>query len=96
MIIKVGGVSYDYDAGKLMISEAMEIKQRTGLNLQGWQQGLEDMDPFAVKALVYLLKQRAGESPIWDSLDFDLGELEQIPDAEPEVDTGPKGDADTA
>lgn len=90
MIIKVAGVAYDYDAGKLMISEAMEIKQRTGMNLQAWQQGLEDMDPFAVKALVYLLKQRAGEGPSWDTLDFDLGELEQIPDAAPEVDSGPK------
>lgn len=90
MKVIVDGTKYDYDATRLLISEAMEVKQRTGMNMQAWQQGLADIDPYAVKALVFLLKKRAGERPDWDTLDFDLGGLEMVED---EVPDGPKEDA---
>lgn len=95
MKVKVEGVTYDYDASRLLISEAMEVKQRVGMNLTTWQQGLADLDPAAVKMLVFLLKRRAGEQPDWETLDFDLGGMEMLDD-EPEVETGPKGVAPAA
>lgn len=95
MKVRVDGQDYDYDAGKLLLSEAMLIQNKTGLKLQAWQAGLQEMDAYAVKALVFLLKLRAKESPDWDSLDFDLGALEFVDD-EPEVDAGPKEDAPVA
>lgn len=74
--VTVDGQVYEYDAGKLMISEAMEVWEKTRLTLRQWNGALEEMDPRAVKALIYLLKQRAGERPDWNTLEFDLGGLD--------------------
>lgn len=76
MKVTVDGQVYDYDDDKLMFSEAADILQRTGMSMRQWQQGLNELNPFAVKALVFLLKKRAGENPDWDTLDFDLGSLD--------------------
>lgn len=81
MKIIVHGQAYDYDAARLQVNEAILIHQLTGLNLQKWQAGLGDMDPYAVKALVWLIKRRAGEQVEWEALDFDLGSVE-LADAE--------------
>lgn len=94
MKVTVDGQVYDYDANRLMVREAMEIQERTGLNLSRWQAGLQESDPKAVLALVYLLKQRAGEKPEWDALDFDLATLEIADDEADEP--GPKEDAPDA
>lgn len=84
MKVVVDGQDYEYDSSRLMLSEAFEIQNRTGLNLTRWQTGLKEMDAFSIKALVYLLKKRAGESPDWDSLDFDIGGLEITDDEQVE------------
>jgi hypothetical protein len=74
--VTVDGQVYEYDPSRLMLTEAIEVQEKTGLNLKRWQAGLEEMDAFAVKALVYLLKKRAGETPDWATLDFDLASLD--------------------
>jgi hypothetical protein len=81
--VTIDGQVYDYQADRLMLTEAMEIQEKTGLNLRRWQQGLSEMDAYAVKALAYLLKKRAGETPDWDTLDFDLAGLD-IDDEDPD------------
>lgn len=91
MKVSIDGQTYDYDAGRLLLSEAMLIQNKTGMRLQAWQAGLQEMDAYAVKALVFLLKLRAKENPDWDTLDFDLGALEFVED-EPAADAGPKED----
>lgn len=95
MKVVVDGVTYEYDPNRLLLSEAMDTQIKTGLKLQAWQRGLEEMDAFAVKALVYLLKRRAKEDPDWDALDFDLASLE-IHDDESGLEAAPKGDAPAA
>jgi hypothetical protein len=67
---------YEYDSTRLMLTEAIEIQEKTGLNLKRWQAALQELDAYAVKALVYLLKKRAGESPDWAAMEFDLAGLE--------------------
>jgi hypothetical protein len=84
MKVTVDGQVYDYDPTRLMLTEAIEVQEKTGLNLKRWQAGLEQMDAFAVKALVYLLKKRAGETPDWATLDFDLAGLEIEDDSPPD------------
>lgn len=88
MKVTVDGQVYDYDANRLMVREAMELQQRTGMNLSRWQKGLQESDPTAILGLVYLIKQRADEKPDWDSLDFDLAAVE-IEDDEAD-ESGPK------
>lgn len=87
MKVTVDGTVYEYDPTRLMLTEAIEVQEKTGLNLKRWQLGLEEMDAFAIKALVYLLKKRAGESPDWQRLDFDIAGLDieddEIPDPPP-------------
>jgi hypothetical protein len=91
MKVTVDGSTYDYDANRLMVSEAMEIQEKTGLNLRRWNEGLQEMDARAVKGLIYLLKRRAGETVDWASLDFDIGTLDMSDDepaaASPKEDT---------
>lgn len=94
MKVTVDGQVYDYDANRLMVREAMELQQRTGMNLSRWQVGLQEGDPQAILGLVYLVKQRAGEKPVWDEVDFDLGAVE-IEDDEAD-EPGPKGAAPDA
>ena len=78
MKIKVDGTTYEYDAERLLFSEAAFVQKKTGLKLQEWQKGLAEMDAYAVAGLVYILKKRAGEQPDWDSLDFDIAGLEFV------------------
>lgn len=95
MKVTVDGQVYEYDANRLMVREAMELQQRTGLNLSRWQAALQEGDPTAILGLVYLIKQRAGEKPEWDAIDFDLAAVE-IEDDDEADEPGPKGDADAA
>lgn len=83
MKIKVDGQDYEYDENRLMLTEAMEIQEKTGLNLKRWQAGLSEMDAYAVKALLYLLKKRAGESPDWQTLDCNIAAIDFGDDEEP-------------
>lgn len=85
MKITVDGKTYDHDANRLPVSEAILLGQLTGMTFKAWQTGLAEMDPVALKGLVYLIKLRAGERPDWASLDFDIASLEVADD---EVPTG--------
>lgn len=92
MKITLAGVTYDHDPNKLLNSDAIKVKRLTGMTVATWQQGLLTDDPEAVKALVWLLKVRAGEDPDWDELDFDHAEL-IYGDQPDEQQPGPKEDA---
>lgn len=89
MRIIVEGTSYDFDMKKLLVSEAIFIQEKTGLKFRAWQTALTEGDALATKCLVYILKWRAGESPDWNVLDFDLGSIEAEDETEVE-EPGPK------
>jgi hypothetical protein len=101
MKVTVDGQVYEFDQGTLLVSEAMDIQSKTvgtpghpnGLRLVAWQRGLNELDAFAVRALVYLLKKRAGENPDWDTIEFNLAALEfdDEDEDEPEIEA-PKED----
>lgn len=83
MKITVDGKTYDHDARKFPVSEAIILSQLTGMTLAKWQAALAESDPVAVKGLVYLIKLRAGEKPDWISLDFDIAGMEVEDDPVP-------------
>lgn len=91
--VTVDGQVYEYDDGKLMMSEAFDLYEKTGQNLVQWNAGLQAMNPHSVKGLIYLLKKRAGENPDYATLDFDLGGLSI--DGEGDEQDGPKEPSDT-
>lgn len=84
MKIKVDGREYEYDPNRLLFSEAAFVQKKTGMKIQEWQQGLADMDAFALAGVVYIVRKRAGETPDWDTLDFDIASLEFVDDDEAE------------
>lgn len=90
MKVKVDGTEYEYDASKLLFSEAAFVQKKTGMKIQEWQQGLAEMDAFALAGLIYILRKRAGESPDWDTLEFDIASLEWVADDDEVEEPAPK------
>lgn len=91
MRFTVNGTTYDYDGGRLSVAEAILVLEKTGLGVKAFMSGLSDMNPLALKAVVLLAMQRAGEKVSWDGLDFDL--LEVAASFLPDVDLPEPGDA---
>jgi hypothetical protein len=85
MKITVEGTVYEHDVDNLLLSEALDIQEKLGgMTLVRWQYGLDGRGAIETKALVYLLKKRAGEKVDWDTLEFNLAtvEYEDVPDDE--------------
>jgi hypothetical protein len=82
--IKLEGVEYEFDAERMMLSELMAVKTKAGMNAKEWHEALQEFDPLAVQALVYLLKRRAGEDVKLSDIDFNLADFEIVPDEEPD------------
>lgn len=96
MKVKVDGKAYEHDRETLLIQDARTVKRLTGMTIPEWQLGLVNDDPDALVALVFLLKQKAGENPDWDTLNFDFARLEFIPDeSEGDTEPGPKDEAES-
>jgi hypothetical protein len=75
--------SWDYNE-RMSLQEAMTIKDKLGLTVLGFTDGLQVMDPYALAGLVWLVRSRAGEPELDPRmLDFDLGDLDiEDPDAD--------------
>lgn len=95
MKLTIDGQHYEFDMDRLLFSEMAFVQKKTGLKLQEWQRGLNEMDAFALAGLVYIVRKRAGEQPDWDTLDFDIASFDAEDDEAPE-ETGPKGVAPAA
>ena len=76
MKITVDGTAYDFDSDQLSVREAFVIFDQTKMTITAWQQGLGEGNPYAMAALVFLLKRRAGEQVDWTTLDFNLSAIE--------------------
>lgn len=98
--LKVEGTEYEWDSDRLLVAEARELKVHTGFTPPRWLAALDEQDPDALAALIYMAKKRAGESLRFsdlDTLDYADFELEvEDPDAENEEEQegGGAGEAD--
>lgn len=77
VILEVGfaGKTYEYDPDSLLVSEFRQIKKVTGLSRKGWYEGLNDDDPDAVAALIYILRRRTGEDVRFADIDGEWSSL---------------------
>lgn len=80
MKIRIEDQFYDFEADRLMLKEAMAVKTYTGMGVTDWNKALEEFDPNAIAALVWILKKRAGEDVRFSDLDFNLADLEILSD----------------
>jgi len=70
------GKEYEFDQNKLDLSEAIAVKVVTGgMTIKAFQIGMQELDPEALKAIVWLAKRRAGEAVKYDGVTFDVVEL---------------------
>lgn len=72
LFFTVAGTEYEFDQNKLALIEAIAIKKAIGLTVKSFQEGLQEMDPEALQAMVWLARKRAGEAIRLQDVDFDV------------------------
>lgn len=75
LFFTVGGTEYEFDQNKLALVEAIAVKKAAGLTVKAFQEGLTEMDPESLQAMVWLAKKRAGEAVRLQDVDFDVVDL---------------------
>lgn len=74
MKFTVDGTKYDFDGDKLSFDEAELIEEHAGLSLDEFLPALQKTRIKAIRAMVLIAKQRAGENVEW----ADLGSLDLV------------------
>jgi hypothetical protein len=74
------GRVYEYQEDKLPLADAIALKHHTGMTPKAFYEGLGEMDPDSLRSMVFFALRHAGESPKWDSVDFDIFELAESMD----------------
>ncbi len=75
-----------FDEKKFSVSDAILVKNATGgqrgLTVKGFVEGIEEMDPHALQALVWFLRFKKGEQVHISTIDFAFADfdLEELPD----------------
>lgn len=70
MKFRLNGDTYEIpDPDGMSTKELREVKQNAGVGLRGLMQGLQEMDPDCVIAIIYVAKRRAGEKVSWSDFD---------------------------
>lgn len=70
------GQTYEFDQNKLDLTEAIAVKVETGgMTIKAFQLGINELDPDALKAMVWLSLRRAGTAVRYADVTFDVVEL---------------------
>ena len=70
MIIKFGGVDYEYDEHKIDVQTGIAIRDHTGLGLRSWEKAIDDADPVALQALYWVVLRQNGDNRPIRTLNF--------------------------
>lgn len=83
------GQEYPYD-GRLMLAEAMAVKTATGMGVLQFEDGVRELDPFAVAAIVWIARRRAGERDLaYTDVDGDLSTFDFVTEPIPKEPADP-------
>lgn len=93
----IEGREYEYD-GKILLSDAMFIHEKSGVGLAGLNRALlgdgsrpGDSNPHAIAAWCFLLKRRAGEAVRYDDMaKLDVTSLQPVFEEKPSKDASAK------
>lgn len=89
MRFEIEGKEYEWDNERLTVGEARFLKEKTGMGILQWNNGLLARDGDAEAALIYFAKRRAGEAVRWQDLeDLNLLTLVIYPADQPAADEG--------
>ena len=68
----------DFADDKMPVAEGIALKKVSGLTPPRLWDGVNDFDPEAIKALVWLAGRREGAEVRYSELDFDLGDFTMV------------------
>jgi hypothetical protein len=96
--IRLGDQHWSFDEEELDLHDSFRMKQATGQAFtRTFFAGIEDMDPACLQALVWFVRNKAGESLLPHDVNFKLSELRVEPRPDPtEGDATPSGNDATA
>jgi hypothetical protein len=84
---------YDFEA-KMTVAEAMIVQDKANLGLAEFDPALGKGNPYAIAALMYILKRRVGEVVRWeDMLKLNAMSFKMVPDELPDPVDGGAGAA---
>lgn len=82
MLIKFAGQEYEYDPAGIDVKTAIAIRDHTGMGIRSWQKAIDDADPLALQALLWVVKDQNGERVPIRTLNFAVVEFfEAVVDA---------------
>lgn len=95
----VKGEWYEFDGNRLLVKEARQLEEHTGMGLREFGDGLQRGKVDAIIFMVYTAKRRAGEAVQWKQFDeLNIADLEMEdeskPDAEGDAEGSEEGEAD--
>lgn len=77
MKIRIGDEVYPFEGNTMLVSETRLVKKHTGMGLRQLQDGMQNGDPDALVAMLFLAKRRAGVAVRWQDFDeFDLASID--------------------
>lgn len=83
---RLGGPEwYDYDNGKLMLSEARQLQKFTGMTVREFEEQAKRGDIEAIAFLVWLTRSRLGIKERYSDLEFDIAEFEMDTSDDPKA-----------
>jgi len=86
----------EFNPGKLDLKQAFAIKNTTGLTPRALLEGISDLDPAAMQALVWFMRFRNGETVDLLSINFAYEDLQVEPIEEAPKDEGTSPSDETA
>lgn len=63
---------YEYDPEMIDVFQARKIKEFTGYGMRSWQKAIDDGEPDALVALLWVIKHQAGERPVMAKMNFSI------------------------
>lgn len=76
ILLKLNGQEWDYDEDELQLSDAIAIKNASGLPLSTFMQGIRDFDPLAIQTLIWFVRRRDEPAVKREQINFRIADLD--------------------
>lgn len=75
LLFTIDGTEYEFDDDALSVDEALDVQKFTGLGIPQFLNGVNALDPGALKVMVWLTRCRAGDTIKYADVTFDVFKL---------------------
>lgn len=90
MKIQLGEQSWPWDPDEIEVDEAIELKKASGgMNFAPFLAGVFELDPIAVRALVWFVRRREEPALLVEGVRFRMADLRILENVKEEADADP-------